>query len=115
MSSWPFVFAFFGLMIAWAVVNSAFYLGTHGQHGFDPYPYILLNLFLSMLAGAQAAAALIAAKGADAIASEIAIRTQKNADDLKHFATDNRAMTAQIKLHADLLTDIQQQVASLAA
>jgi hypothetical protein len=35
MSSWPFVFAFFGLMIAWAVVNSAFYLGTHGRHGFD--------------------------------------------------------------------------------
>ena len=115
MSSWPFVFAFFGLMIAWAVVNSVFYLGAYGRHGFDPYPYILLNLFLSMLAGAQAAAALIAAKGADAIASEIAIHTQKNTDDLKHFATGNRAMTAQIKLHADLLTDIQQQVASLAA
>ena len=113
MSSWPFVFAFFGLMIAWAVVNSAFYLGTHGRHGFDPYPYILLNLFLSMLAGAQAAAALIAVKGADAIASEIAIHTQKNADDLKHFATDNRAMTEQIKLHTDMLTDIRQQVASL--
>src|SRR5664280_3582168 len=52
MGSWPFVFAFFGVMILWAVVNSAFYLGgTLGRHGFDPYPYILLNLFLSMLAG----------------------------------------------------------------
>jgi hypothetical protein len=68
-----------------------------------------------MLAGVQAAAALIAAKRADAIASEIAIHIEKNTDDLKHFATDNRAMTAQIKLHADMLTDIQQQVASLAA
>lgn len=116
MGSWPFVFAFFGIMIAWAIVNSVFYLGgNHGRHGFDPYPYILLNLFLSMLAGVQAAALLIAAKRADAIASEIAIHTEKNTDDLKRFATDNRAITEQIRLHTDMLSDIQQQVASLVA
>ena len=63
MGSWPFVFVFFGIMITWAIANSAFYLGgSHGKHGFDPYPYILLNLFLSMLAGVQAAALLIAAQ-----------------------------------------------------
>ena len=57
MGSWPFVFGFFAVMIIWAIINSGFYLGgTHGKHGFDPYPYILLNLFLSMLAGVQAAA-----------------------------------------------------------
>ena len=61
MGSWPFVFGFFTVMILWAVANSIFYLGgSHGKHGFDPYPYILLNLFLSMLAGVQAAALLIA-------------------------------------------------------
>src|SRR3977135_3750712 len=66
--SWPFVFCFFGVMIAWAVLNSVFYLaGSHGKHGFDPYPYILLNLFLSMLAGVQAAALLLHAKRADAV------------------------------------------------
>lgn len=63
----------------------------------------------------RAAALLTAAKRADAIASEIAIHTEKNTDDLKHFATDNRTLTEQIKLHTDMLTDIQQQVASLAA
>jgi uncharacterized membrane protein len=79
MGSWPFVFCFFGIMIVWAVANSAFYLGgQHGKHGFDPYPYILLNLFLSMLAGVQAAALLIAAKRADAVSSEIALHTEKN-------------------------------------
>ena len=63
MGSWTFVFCFFGIMILWAVANSVFYLGgSNGKHGFDPYPYILLNLFLSMLAGVQAAALLIAAK-----------------------------------------------------
>src|SRR5664280_3005304 len=59
MGSWPFIFGFFAVMIAWALANSIFALG--GPHGFDPYPYILLNLFLSMMAGVQAAALLIAA------------------------------------------------------
>jgi len=81
MGSWPFVFCFFGVMILWAIINSVFYLGgQHGKHGFDPYPYILLNLFLSMLAGVQAAALLIAAKRADAISSEIAMHTERNTD-----------------------------------
>jgi len=39
MGSWPFVFAFLGFMAVWA--------GFNGGHGFDPYPFILLNLFLS--------------------------------------------------------------------
>jgi uncharacterized membrane protein len=70
------VFAFFGFMITWAVANSILHVG--GSHGFDPYPYILLDLFLSMLAGIQAAALLIAAKRADQVASEIAVHTETN-------------------------------------
>jgi uncharacterized membrane protein len=60
-------------MILWAIANSVFYLaGSHGKHGFDPYPYILLNLFLSMLAGLQGAILLIAAKRSDQISSQLA-------------------------------------------
>jgi uncharacterized membrane protein len=115
MGSWPFVFCFFGIMIAWAVVNSAFYLGgKHGKHGFDPYPYILLNLFLSMLAGVQAAALLIAAKRADAISSEIAIHTEKNTEDLKGLVDDNTKITGQVKRNTDLLEEIHRHVAALA-
>ena len=44
--------------------------GSHGKHGFDPYPYILLNLFLSMLEGVQAAALLSAARRQDAIKTD---------------------------------------------
>ncbi|MCU1458295.1 MAG: hypothetical protein JWL73_2387 [Actinomycetia bacterium] len=73
MGSWAFVFAFIGTMAVWAVANSVFYLfGQHGKHGFDPYPYILLNLFLSMVAGLQGAILLIAAKRSDQIASQLA-------------------------------------------
>jgi len=115
MGSWPFVFCFFGVMISWAVVNSVFYLGgAHGKHGFDPYPYILLNLFLSMLAGVQAAALLIAAKRADAISSEIAMHTERNTDDLKDLLRENTELTAEVKRHTDLLEEIHRHVTAMA-
>jgi uncharacterized membrane protein len=114
MGSWPFVFGFFGVMIAWAIANSLFYFGgQHGKHGFDPYPYILLNLFLSMLAGVQAAALLIAAKRADAISSEIAIHTEKNTDDLKSLLAENTSLTQVVKRNTDLLDEIHRHVAAL--
>ena len=114
MGSWPFVFIFFGVMIAWAIANSIFYLGgSHGKHGFDPYPYILLNLFLSMLAGVQAAALLIAAKRADGISSEIAVHTEKNTDDMKGLLVENTELTKAVKRNTDLLEEIHRHVAAL--
>jgi uncharacterized membrane protein len=73
MGSWPFVITFLVFMAIWAFLNTGLHLlGTHGHHGFDPYPYILLNLMLSMVAGLQGAILLIAAKRADAIAAALA-------------------------------------------
>ncbi len=60
-----------------------------GSSGFDPYPFILLNLFLSMLAGIQAAALLIAAKRSDHIASVISLHTEGNTDDIKALLQQN--------------------------
>jgi uncharacterized membrane protein len=51
-ASWTFVGLFAAIMLAWVGLN-AFLLMTRGAT-FDPYPYILLNLFLSMLAAIQA-------------------------------------------------------------
>jgi uncharacterized membrane protein len=48
--SWPFIMLFGGLMLVWIVVNSVILQ----QRAFDEYPYILLNLVLSMLAAVQA-------------------------------------------------------------
>jgi uncharacterized membrane protein len=66
MGSWGFVASFLSFMVIWASVN-VYWLNNKG---FDPYPFILLNLFLSMLAGLQGSILLIAAKRADAIAAE---------------------------------------------
>jgi uncharacterized membrane protein len=107
MGSWGFVFGFITVMILWAVANSVFYLaGSHGKHGFDPYPYILLNLFLSMLAGLQGAILLIAAKRSDQISSQLAqhdYETDTNAmqrieavhQRLEEMATSNRTLLEQ--------------------
>jgi uncharacterized membrane protein len=48
--SWPFIFIFGAIMLFWVLLNSTALLSHH----YDPYPYILLNLFLSMLAAIQA-------------------------------------------------------------
>lgn len=50
--SWPFIFIFGGFLIVWVILNSVILIRYHDS--FDPYPYILLNLFLSMLAAIQA-------------------------------------------------------------
>ena len=68
MGSWTFVGLFVAFMAVWAGINT--YLS--GSRAWDPYPFILLNLFLSMLAGLQGAILLIAAKRQDAIAAAMA-------------------------------------------
>ncbi len=50
--SWRFVGLFAAVMVLWVGLNMLL-LSAHGNT-FDPYPFILLNLFLSMLAAVQA-------------------------------------------------------------
>src|SRR5438874_7112344 len=47
--SWTFIITFLLVLIAYSSTNVAL-----GHHAWDPYPFILLNLFLSMLAAIQA-------------------------------------------------------------
>ncbi|GAA0326333.1 hypothetical protein GCM10009087_40810 [Sphingomonas oligophenolica] len=48
--SWGFIIAFGLFLAAWAIVNMALL----GARAFDPFPFIFLNLMLSMLAALQA-------------------------------------------------------------
>lgn len=67
MGSWPFVFSALAFLVAWIWGN--------GDTGFDPFPFILLNLVLSCIAALQGAILLIAAKREDQISSELAEHT----------------------------------------
>lgn len=99
MGSWPFVFAFLTTMGVWAVYN--------GSDGFDPYPFILLNLFLSMIAGLQGAILLISAKRADSVSSEVAVHTLSNTATLQEMIEANTALTEAV---AELASEIHQHV-----
>jgi uncharacterized membrane protein len=51
--SWGFIVGFVVVLLSWMLVNSRI-LEDLGLHPFDAYPYIFLNLMLSMLAAIQA-------------------------------------------------------------
>jgi uncharacterized membrane protein len=48
--SWSFIIGFSVFLVAWAALNTL----VLARHAFDPFPYIFLNLMLSMLAALQA-------------------------------------------------------------
>jgi uncharacterized membrane protein len=64
MGSWTFIFIAAAFLAGWMIGNR--------NVGFDPYPFILLNLVLSCLAAMQGAILLIAAKREDQVSSELA-------------------------------------------
>jgi len=55
--SWTFIIIYVSFLVAWMAFNTFVLIHYgHGENGaqFDPYPYILLNLMLSMTAALQA-------------------------------------------------------------
>lgn len=48
--SWTFILSFLGFLVIWIIVNVYWLVNK----GFDPYPFILLNLILSCVAALQA-------------------------------------------------------------
>jgi len=50
--SWTFILLFLAVLAAWVGVNSGILAGA--RRAFDPYPFIFLNLLLSMIAALQA-------------------------------------------------------------
>lgn len=48
--SWTFILSFLGFLVIWILLNVILLLNK----GFDPYPFILLNLILSCIAALQA-------------------------------------------------------------
>jgi uncharacterized membrane protein len=91
MGSWPFVFGALIFLAVWMLGNR--------NRGFDPYPFILLNLVLSCLAAMQGAILLIAAKRSDQIASELAQHD---------YQTDQEA-ARRIELVHDRIEQLAQQ------
>ena len=92
MGSWAFVLAALLFLAVWMAFNR--------NTGFDPYPFILLNLLLSCVAALQGAVLLIAARRADQISAELA---------LHDYNTNSEALEL-IRRLEEIATDIQRRV-----
>jgi uncharacterized membrane protein len=60
--SWRFIILFGAVLFGWIILNAIFLL----NRGFDPYPFILLNLVLSCLAAIQAPVIMMSQNRAEA-------------------------------------------------
>ena len=60
--SWKFLIIFGAVLVGWIILNAVFLL----NRGFDPYPFILLNLILSCLAAVQAPVIMMSQNRAEA-------------------------------------------------
>src|SRR5216117_907621 len=104
--SWPFIFVFLVLIVAWMVLNTVFLARLLHHKQFDPYPFIALNLVLSALAGLQAPIIMMSQNRAAARDEALAA----------HHYSEGRKIESLAATHKELLqanTEITQQVHDL--
>jgi uncharacterized membrane protein len=97
LATWGALFVMGMFICIWMVLNS--HLSGRGFHRWDPYPWILLNLCLSTLAGLQCFVLLIANKRGEQIAAEIAVHTATNTDTLLELLQSNTELTQLVHDH----------------
>lgn len=88
MGSWTFVFGALLFLAGWMLGNR--------DVGFDPYPFILLNLILSCLAAMQGAILLIAARRTDQISAELASHDYATNLEAAEMITAIQSMTTEM-------------------
>ena len=117
--SWRFIIGFGLFLVAWAVLNAAVLAG----HAFDPYPFIFLNLLLSMLAALQAPVIMMSQNRQairDRTAAEHDYRVNLRAElEIMHLhdkldALRERELLELVKGQAETLELLKAQVAALA-
>jgi len=114
--SWGFIFGFFVVLVGWILLNLS-------KHSIDPYPYIFLNLLLSMLAAIQAPVIMMSQNRAamkDRLAAEhdyvVNLRSELELMHLhdKLDAVREHQLESLIKGQSETLELLRRQVATLA-
>lgn len=113
--SWGFIFGFFVVLAGWVLFNFT-------KAAFDPYPYIFLNLMLSMLAAIQAPVIMMsqnraAAKDREAAEHDYVVNLRSELE-LMHLhdkldAVRERELESLIQGQTETLELLKQQVAAL--
>jgi CRP/FNR family transcriptional regulator, cyclic AMP receptor protein len=105
--SWTFILLFLGTMIAY-VILSVVIVATHGS-SWDPYPFILLNLFLSMLAAIQAPVIMMSQNRQD---QKDRLRSELDFEVNRRAEAEILALTRKLNFITDKIGDIDDHLRS---
>src|SRR6516164_3775262 len=96
--SWTFIIAFLVMMIIYTIIQVAL-----GRSAWDPYPFILLNLILSMLAAIQAPVIMMSQNRQD---TKDRLRGELDFDVNRRAAGQIQSLAEKLTLVVDKLDDI---------
>src|ERR1051326_3685400 len=105
--SWKFIITFGVILVAYTTINEVL-----GKRSWDPYPFILLNLFLSMLAAVQAPVIMMSQNRQDAkdrVRGEIGRAVNRRAE------SEIQSLSRKLHLLDEKLDDVQDLVRDLKA
>jgi uncharacterized membrane protein len=96
--SWTFIILFSVVLAVWAAINIVL-----GKQAWDPYPFILLNLFLSMLAAVQAPVIMMSQNRQDA---KDRLRSELDFDVNRRAASEIQGLSKKLNELDDKLDDV---------
>ena len=112
--SWTFIIIYVGFLLAWMSLNTFVLVHYgHGENGaqYDPYPYILLNLMLSMTAALQAPIIMMSQNRAaekDRLAAEQDFKVNLKSElMLEELMRKSQGREAQISQLVELVKDLR--------
>jgi CRP/FNR family transcriptional regulator, cyclic AMP receptor protein len=97
--SWTFIIFFSVAIVAYVTTNHVL-----GKSSWDPYPFILLNLFLSMLAAIQAPVIMMSQNRQD---TKDRLRSELDFDVNRRAASDIQGLSRKLNLLGEKIGDIE--------
>lgn len=98
--SWRFIISFGVVLAAYTACNVAL-----GGRAWDPYPFILLNLFLSMLAAIQAPVIMMSQNRQD---TKDRVRGELDFDVNRRAELEIRGLSRKLHVLSDKLNDVEE-------
>src|SRR6202158_98296 len=97
--SWAFITMFLTVLVIYAAVNIIL-----GRSAWDPYPFILLNLFLSMLAAIQAPVIMMSQNRQD---TKDRLRSELDFDVNRRAESEIQGLASKLNLLGDKINDVE--------
>ncbi len=98
--SWTFIIAFGVILVVYTAANTLLH-----NEAWDPYPYILLNLFLSMLAAIQAPVIMMSQNRQD---GKDRLRSELDYDVNRRAAAEIQGLARKLNLLEDKVDDLAE-------